>query len=342
VGNRLSENSTVPGISSGTFTFNSDDEMASETYDSNGNALTMSGKVFTYDSENHLKSMNGGAVALVYDGDGHRVAKTVNGVTTRYLVDDLNPTGYAQVVEEVAGGAVQREYAYGLQRISQSQFISNTWTTSYYSYDGLGSVRQLTNAAGAVTDSYEYDAFGNSFTVSGTTPNNYIYRGEQYDSDLGLYYLRARYYNPVTGRFLSRDPYEGEPQIPATLHKYLYVGGNPVMFYDPTGFEAAEEDAVKISLTPGLLNLGEDVVIKGELTVASDGTATVVIDYIEGNVASPLRFLQTLISLAQDNGGKVLTVLATIANPKLLNIAVNRFGFIDSAGQAVWYGVIGK
>ena len=54
----------------------------------------------------------------------------------------------------------------------------------------------LTNSAGTVTDEYEYDAYGNSFTVSGTTPNNYLYRGEQYDSDLGLYYLRARYYNP--------------------------------------------------------------------------------------------------------------------------------------------------
>ena len=225
----------MPGISSGTFTFNSDDEMASETYDSNGNALTMSGKVFTYDSENHLKSMNGGAVALVYDGDGHRVAKTVNGVTTRYLVDDLNPTGYAQVVEEVVGGAVQREYAYGSQRISQSQFISNTWTTSYYSYDGFGSVRQLTNAAGAVTDSYEYDAFGNSFTISGTTPNNYMYRGEQWDADLGLYYLRARYYNPLTGRFLSRDPENGRRINPKTLQKYLYASGDPVNLLDPTG-----------------------------------------------------------------------------------------------------------
>jgi RHS repeat-associated protein len=58
---------------------------------------------------------------------------------------------------------------------------------------------------GAVTDSYEYDAFGNSFTVSGTTPNEMMYRGEQFDSDLGLYYLRARYYNPLTGRFMSRD-----------------------------------------------------------------------------------------------------------------------------------------
>jgi RHS repeat-associated protein len=59
-------------------------------------------------------------------------------------------------------------------------------------------------------------------------PNNYMYRGEQYDADLGLYYLRARYYNSLTGRFLSRDPEAGKPVDPKTLHKYLYAGGDPV------------------------------------------------------------------------------------------------------------------
>ena len=307
------------------------------------NTLSTDGKTFAYDSENHLISMNAGSVTLVYDAFGNRVSKTVNGVTTKYLVeDDVNPTGYPQVMEEIVGGSVQRSYTYGLQRISQNQVIDNTWTASFYGYDGAGSVRQLTNAAGSITDSYDYDAFGNEVNHTGSTPNNYLYRAEQYDSDLGLYYLRARYYNPLTGRFLSRDPEDGSPFIPATLHKYLYVGANPVKYVDPTGREAAEEEGVTISLSPALLGLGEDVVIKGVLTVSSDGAATVTIDYIEGNVASPLRFLQALISLAQDNGGKVLTVLAYIANDKLLNIAVNRFGFIDSAGQAVWYGVIGK
>jgi RHS repeat-associated protein len=87
----------------------------------------------------------------------------------------------------------------------------------------------------ALTDSYEYDAYGNSFTVSGTTPNEFMYRGEQFDSDLGLYYLRARYYNPLTGRFMSRDPEDGNPINPATLHKYIYAGSNPVKYIDPTG-----------------------------------------------------------------------------------------------------------
>jgi RHS repeat-associated protein len=76
--------------------------------------------------------------------------------------------------------------------------------------------------------------------------NNYLYRGEQYNSDLGFYYLRARYYNPQTGRFLSRDPESGKPYIPATLHKYLYAGGDPVDRIDPRGqlFENALLDDI--------------------------------------------------------------------------------------------------
>ena len=76
----------------------------------------------------------------------------------------------------------------------------------------------------------------------GTTPNNYLYRGEQYDPDLGLYYLRARYCNPITGRrFMSRDPEEGKRGDPKSLHKYLYAGGDPVNAKDPTGRDSALE-----------------------------------------------------------------------------------------------------
>ena len=188
-------------------------------------------------SENHLTSMSasGSSVSLLYDGDGNRMAMTVNSVTTRYLIDDLNPTGLPQVMEEVVGGAVERVYTYGLQRISEDQIVNNAWTGSFYGYDGAGSVRQLTNSAGVVTDSYEYDAWGNLVNKTGTTPNNYLYRGEQYDPDLSLYYLRARYYNPSTGRFLSRDPEAGKPIDPKSLHKYLYAGGDPVNRIDPSG-----------------------------------------------------------------------------------------------------------
>ena len=130
-----------------------------------------------------------------------------------------------------------------------------TITPSFYGYDGGGSVRALANAAGAVTDTYEYDGFGNGVSTSGSTPNNYLYRGEQYDPDLGLYYLRARYYNPLTGRFMSRDPEDPKPIDPSQyqpfqsnrkptdpkeLHKYLYAGGDPVNRFDPRGREEEE------------------------------------------------------------------------------------------------------
>ena len=96
---------------------------------------------------------------------------------------------------------------------------------------------QLTNSAGAVTDEYEYDAFGNLLSQTGSTPNSYLYRSEQFDTDLGLYYLRHRYYNPQTDRFLSRDPKPGKIAIPHTLHKYLYASADPVNRVDPRGTE---------------------------------------------------------------------------------------------------------
>jgi hypothetical protein len=84
-------------------------------------------------------------------------------------MDDLNPTGYAQVVEESVNGSVQRSYSYGLQHIDEIQLVNNSWTLSFYGYDGFGSVRQLTNAAGAVTDTYEYDAFSVTQNPPATT-----------------------------------------------------------------------------------------------------------------------------------------------------------------------------
>ena len=235
VGNRQSQTSSIPGIATGSFTYDADDRLNTETYDANGNTLSSGGKTFAYDFENRLKSLNTVAVTIQYDADGNRVAKTVNGVTTRYLVDDLNPTGYAQVVEEVTAGAVTRQYTYGLQRISQTQQIANAWTPAFYGYDGAGTVRLLTDATGTVTDTYDYDAWGNAVNKTGSTPNVYLYRGEQNDTDLNLYYLRARFYNPLTGRFASTDPEPADATNPSTLHRYLYASADPANRVDPSG-----------------------------------------------------------------------------------------------------------
>ena len=266
VGNRTSDTSSLSGISSGTFGYNPDDELASESYDQNGNVLATGGKTFSYDSQNELISM-GSTATLLYDADGNRVSKSVSGVVTKYLVDDLNPTGYPQVFDELTNGAVTRTYAYGLQRIDEDQVISSIWTPSFYGYDGGGNVRQLTSAAGTITDTYEYDAFGNKVNSTGSTPNNYLYRGEQYDSDLGLYYLRARYYNSLTGRFMSRDPENGKRADPKTLHKYLYAGDDPVNWADPRGREGLFEtgailDEIDSKQVPALVEFtGKQIIL---------------------------------------------------------------------------------
>ena len=258
-------------------TYNADDQLSTETYDANGNTLTTGGNSYIYDSENHLIAMNGGAVKLVYDGDGNLVIKTANGVTTQYLVDDQNPTGLPQVVEETVNGAVQRKYSIGHQRISQTLMVTGAPSTSYYGYDGQGNVRQLTNAAGVVTDTYNYDAFGNLIGHTGTTPNHFLYRGERYDTDLKLYYLRARWYNPVTGRFMSRDSDDGNPTDPASLHKYLYAGGDPVNKIDPTGRYAGTAGEMPIPASEPAAGAGGDMAEYGMLvgvlalgTVAAD------------------------------------------------------------------------
>jgi RHS repeat-associated protein len=183
-----------------------------------------------------------GSVLLTYDGDGNRVSEIVGGTTTKFLSDDRNPTGLTQVLDEIVSGSVTRTYAYGLQRISENQLVNGTWTPSFYGYDGHGNVRFLTNSVGTITDGYDFDAFGMPVRTSGTIPNQFLYSGERYDSSVGLYDLRARYYSQATGRFWARDPAQLSPFIPATWNKYLYVADNPVNLVDPMGRMAEVED----------------------------------------------------------------------------------------------------
>jgi len=248
VGNRKTLTSTLAPIQSATSNFDNDDRLSTDGYDPNGNTTQSSGATYTYDFENHLLST--GTISMLYDGDGNRVSKTVNGVTTKYLVDDLNPTGYAQVVVETIGSGETRQFAYGTQRLSQRRSTE----IRYYADDGRGSVRLLTDSIGTVTDSYDYDAFGNIVSSTGVTPNEFLFAGEQFDSDLGLYYNRARYLNTATGRLWTMDTYEGSSTEPISLHKYLYAGADPANQTDPSGHEIDEvSTAVAVAVTIGTL-----------------------------------------------------------------------------------------
>jgi len=149
-----------------------------------------------------------------------------------------SPTGVSQVlVEYAADGSELAELTYGLRLIGQDR----GGVESYHLIDANDNVRLLTNAAGEVTDEYTYTAFGQSLEASGTTENPYRFAGERFGATENLGFFRARSYDSETGRFISRDPFQGVLDEPITRHRYLYANGNPVSFRDPTGlFSIAE------------------------------------------------------------------------------------------------------
>ncbi|MDP9238067.1 MAG: DUF6531 domain-containing protein [Chloroflexota bacterium] len=170
-----------------------------------------------------------------YDGDGLRVRQRTFTTTSPVVVDDDYAwdagAGLPVVLQDTrtprGQASATTTYLYGLGLISET---SGAGVTSYYLADGLGSTTQLTDNAGAITDSYSYDVFGAPRTTTGTTANDFQYTGQQRDGNAnrGLYYLRARSYDPALGRFLQKDP------IPM-LNRYPYVRNDPASLSDPAG-----------------------------------------------------------------------------------------------------------
>jgi len=268
-GNRLARSSTIATVPPQASSYDADDRLTADIYDNNGNTVVSGGNMFAYDFENRLRTKNGGAVTIVYDGDGNRVARTEGTSTTRYLVDDRNLTGHSQVLEELSGAAVQRVYTYGLTAISQTQAAG----TSFYGFDGHGNVRFLIDPSGAITDRYDYDSFGNFLQIAGNTPNTLFFAGEQLDSALGVYYMRARYYGAATGRFLTADLLGGNSFDPSSLHRYLYGRNDPVNRIDP--------DGTQFDLGSALVS----VAIQATISAAISGAITY---YATGNIKKAL------------------------------------------------------
>ena len=93
----------------------------------------------------------------------------------------------------------------------------------------------MSDNTGTLTDEYNYEAFGDVLSQTGTTENSYLFTGEQFDTTLDQYYLRARYYDQGVGRFTQADTWMGRNSDPITLHKYLYANADSVNYIDPTG-----------------------------------------------------------------------------------------------------------
>jgi RHS repeat-associated protein len=210
--------------------FNADNQLtqfasSNLTYGANGNLTSDGAHTYTWDVRNQLVSISGAVSAsFSYDPFGRRITNPIGAATTNYLYDGVNP------VQELSGGSATANLLTGL---TVDEYFQRTDASgpAYFLTDALGSTTALTGPAGNILAQYAYDPYGNT-TMAGSSTNPYQFTGRENDGT-GLYYYRARYYDPARGRFLSEDPvrFESAPSF------YVYVSNNPASFVDPSGFE---------------------------------------------------------------------------------------------------------
>jgi RHS repeat-associated protein len=200
--------------------------------------------IYGYDGENRLTGVqitqgsNVKQLTFAYDPFGRRIKKTVSPSgggsgeeTTNYVYDGQNI-----ILEYNQAGIITTRYTHG-PNIDEPLAIEITGATAttpyYYHADGLGSITALSNASGSIVQRYEYDSFGNqTITTNGNIRQPFTYTAREYDAETGMYFYRARYYDPKAGRFITRDPigFGG-----GDVNLYGYVSNNPVMNTDPSG-----------------------------------------------------------------------------------------------------------
>jgi RHS repeat-associated protein len=290
-GNRLHKVRTGGGAETINYDYDANDELLYETngatttaylYDANGSltnqATGSTNYSYAYNLMNKLSSVtsSSGTTSFQYNDQGIRV-RMMGASTKYYLVDANNHTGYQQVLEEFAtlGSTPTRSYVIGDDVLAQA----DSGSASYLLYDGHGSTRQIDDSSGNVTSRYNYDAYGitQATTSTSSAETSFLYCGEQFDSTLQMYNLRARFYNPSNGRFNQRDSSIGNGEDPQSLHKYLYTYCDPVNSSDPSGNDVLQLivvgaiiGAIMGGVIGGILN-GWRGAVKGIITGALVG-----------------------------------------------------------------------
>lgn len=292
LGNHLSEAinepfTTMPSIDSETISYTYNNANRIQTagsvgfdFDANGNTTRKGSSNLSYDKANNLLSVSGEfSATYTYDGMGIRRKAIRNGETTKYI---MNPLGMGNVLMETdASGNVLQYYVYGLGLISR--VASDGESTGYYVYDYRGSTIAITDdtQAANITHQYQYDDFGNVLQAEETDLNRFRYVGKygvMYESD-DLVYMRARYYDPTIGRFLSEDPIW-------STNLYPYADNNPITFIDPKG-EMAEMEGVGIDVVTFFENSEEGMRMR--LAYILVGVPAIVVTY--GDIGTVLTLV---------------------------------------------------
>ena len=215
-------------------------EETAYSYDANGNQITKTAEgkteTNTYDGLNQLIGFTDGetTASYKYNADGLRTSKTVDGKTINHIWD-----GSKQIIVDMddSDWYSAEVYVRGTNLLAKFSKQSGNVKTDYqyYTQNAHGDVVNLMDSTGAITKSYKYDAFGVEQNIDDADTNAFRYCGEYFDAETGTIYLRARYYNPTIGRFISRDSYAGEINDPLSLNFYTYCENNPIYGIDPNG-----------------------------------------------------------------------------------------------------------
>jgi len=184
---------------------------------------------YTWDFENRLTSVvlpsAGGTVAFKYDPFGRRVQKPSGGSTTSYIYD-----GSALIEELDSSGGLTARYTHG-SAVDEPLAQERGGAGYDYLHDGLGSITSLSDSHKNPTNTYSYDSFGNTTASATGVANPFRYTGREFDTETGLYYYRARYYDPSVGRFIDEDPIG----LGGGTNGYRYVGNRATTLTDPLG-----------------------------------------------------------------------------------------------------------
>ena len=299
LGNRLSSDGQTTNSTIGTANRLLDDTTFAYNYDDNGNLIqkvdkaTNATTTYTYDAENQLIqiSMPNGIVAKYrYDGLGRRIEKDVDGTITRYVYDKED------ILMEFDGSNSKIvSYTHGLG-IDEPLIMERDGSSFFYHTDGLGSITDLTDSSGAISQSYVYDSFGNIDQQVGFTVNPYTYTGREFDPESGLYYYRARYYNAEAGRFINEDPIG----LLGGLNLYGYANNNSINLIDSFG------------LKTGPLGYGySDVILPIILTVELAS-----LQHKEGKLNARIEQVLSKIKAAQNAFNNKLAALKNIEKTK--------------------------
>ena len=211
-------------------------------FDDDDNMVKFGNKTFTYDSRNRLIAYNN--TTYRYDSQNHRIAQTTNGKTTngKTTTYTINPNAtLSQLLELKEPNGAKTTYVYGAGLLYQQKGGKRL----YYHYDLRGSTIALTDDNGNIVDRFSYLPFGKVSHDLGNTQTPFLYNGRDgvMTDTSRLYYMRARYYDPVIRRFINRDTLLGDIGKMASLNRFAYVNGNPISGVDPLGLEYTFGDA---------------------------------------------------------------------------------------------------